>query len=142
MVYQVSVFLENRAGSLLEILKTLAKGGINIRALSIAEVSDYGVLRIMVNDPEKARDILKASGHTASLTPVLVVEVPDRPGGLASVLEPLAENGINIEYTYAFVEKSGDNALVVLRIENMNEAARLLEKSGARILSAEEVYNL
>ncbi len=142
MIYQVSVFLENRSGRLLEVLRTLSRSGINIRALSIAETSDYGILRMMVNNPDEAKAVLKGAGFTVSLTPVLVVEVPDKPGGLAQVLSPLAEQGINVEYLYAFVEKSGENALVVMRFEDIDKARTVLEDSGVRLLEPKEVYSI
>ena len=142
MIYQVSVFLENRSGRLLDVLKVLARAGINIRALSIAETSDYGILRMMVNDPDEARAVLKGAGFTVSLTPVLVVEVPDKPGGLAQILTPLVEQNVNVEYLYAFVEKSGENAFVVMRFEDLDKAKTILEDSGFRLLEPKEVYSI
>jgi hypothetical protein len=141
-VSQISVFLENKSGRLAEVTRTLADRGINIRALCVAETIDYGVLRLIVSDPEAARRALSDGGFTVTETQVLVLEIPDRPGGLATAIERLAEKGINIEYIYAFVTKSGENANVVFRLEQMEEAARILAGEGFRILAGDEVYRL
>lgn len=142
MVKQISVFLENKAGRLAEVTDILGRAGVNLRALSIAETADYGVLRLIVDKPEEAVRTLRENGFTASETDVLVVEVPDRPGGLAGILKMLAPKGINVEYMYAFVEKSGDNALVVFRVEEPETVARILQENGVKLLSGEEVYRL
>ena len=100
---QLSVFVENKTGRLVEITGALAKSGVDIRALSIADTTDYGILRLIVNDPEKALESLKQSGMTVSLTTVIAVEIPDTPGALNNVVAILSENGISIEYMYAFL---------------------------------------
>jgi len=141
-VQQISVFLENKSGRLAELTRTLADNKINIRALCIAETIDYGVLRLIVNDPEAARRALNGAGFTVTSTEVLVVEMPDRPGGLAEVIGVLAGEGINIEYVYAFVARSGQNAFVVFRLEQVAEAIKALQAKGIRLLSSEEVYSL
>jgi len=141
-VSQISVFLENKSGRLAEVTRALADHQINIRALCIAETIDYGVLRLIVNDPAKARQVLTDNGFTVTETGVMVVEIADRPGGLADVIERLAAKGMNIEYIYAFVTRSGESARVVFRLEQMEEAARILSQAGVRILSGEEVYRL
>lgn len=141
-VKQLSIFLENESGRLAEVMDALGKEGVNIRALSLADTSGFGILRLILNDIAKGHEVLRDKGFTVSETDVLAVEVPDRPGGLASVLAGLAAQGINIEYMYAFVEKSGQNAVVIFRIENVDEAIKALESWGVRILSAQDVYTL
>ncbi|HOV42587.1 MAG TPA: ACT domain-containing protein, partial [Syntrophothermus lipocalidus] len=118
MVKQISVFLENKAGRLASVTRVLGDAGINIRALSIADTSDFGVLRLIVNDPDKAYRILKEAGFTVSQTDVVAVSVPDRPGGLAEILEVMAEADINIEYLYAFIGTTARNALVIFKVED------------------------
>ncbi len=141
-VKQISVFLENKSGRLAQVTRTLGENGINIRALSIADTTDFGILRLIVNDPEKAYQILKSSGFTVSATEVIAVEVADQPGGLAEVLQLLDREGINIEYLYAFLQKSTAAALVVFRVERLDEAVKVLQASGTRLLSGSEVYKL
>lgn len=138
-IRQVSVFLENKSGRLAQVTRVLGNNGINIRALSIADTTDFGILRLIVNDPEKAYQVLKEAGFTVNTTVVIAVEVDDRPGGLADVLQLLDDKGINIEYLYAFVQKASSAALVVFRVELPDEAIRVLQESGTRLLSEEEV---
>jgi hypothetical protein len=141
-VKQLSIFMENRAGRLAEIARRLGEARINIRALSMADTSDFGILRLIVNDVDKALNILRDSGHTVSLTEVVAVEVPDSPGGLASVLEPLRDAGVNVEYMYAFVEKATDKAVVIFRFEDIDTAVKVLAKAKISVLPAEMVYKL
>ena len=141
-VKQLSIFMENRAGRMAEIARQLGEARINIRALSLADTSDFGILRLIVNDVDKAMKILKDSGHTVSLTEVVAVEVPDSPGGLASVLEPLRDAGVNVEYMYAFVEKATDKAVVIFRFEDVDAAVKVLAKAKISVLPAETVYKL
>lgn len=141
-VKQLSIFMENRAGRMAEIARQLGEARINIRALSLADTSDFGILRLIVNDVDKAMKILKDSGHTVSLTEVVAVEVPDSPGGLASVLEALRDGGVNVEYMYAFVEKATDKAVVIFRFEDIDAAVKVLAKANISVLPAETVYKL
>jgi hypothetical protein len=141
-VKQLSIFMENRAGRLAEIARRLGEARINIRALSLADTSDFGILRLIVNDVGKAMKILRDLGHTVSLTEVVAVEVPDSPGGLASVLEPLRDAGVNVEYMYAFVEKATDKAVVIFRFEDADAAVKVLAKAKISVLPAETVYKL
>lgn len=141
-VKQLSIFLENQSGRLAEVTGALGDAGINIRALSLADTSGFGILRLIVNDIEKARDVLHRKGFTVRETDVIAVEVPDKPGGLAGVLSALAREGINIEYMYAFVEKSSEDAIVIFRIENIEEGINALKAHGINVLSAEQVYAL
>lgn len=141
-VQQISVFLENRRGRLLEALDVLGKSRINIRALSIADTSEFGILRLIVPDPDKARKVLEKNKFTVRENEVIAVEVSDKPGGLAQVLAALDSAGLNVEYMYAFVEKKKDKAVVVLRTENVNAGSKALKKAGITILKAGEVYKL
>ncbi|MCS7163943.1 MAG: ACT domain-containing protein [Thermodesulfovibrio sp.] len=141
-IKQISVFLENKKGRLYEALKALAEEGINIRALSIADTSEFGILRLIVTDPEKAKEILEKNEFTVKLTNVVAIAVKDKPGGLAEALKYLYDAGINIEYIYAFVEKSGEKAVVVLRTENLDKTISILQQKGVTILSWDNVLAL
>ena len=141
-VKQISVFIENRTGRLLEVTRILGKGDINIRALSLADTSEFGILRLIVNKPDTALDLLRNAGFTVNETEVVAVEVPDRPGGLAEVLGIFSEASLNIEYMYAFVEKMTDHAVMIFRFENIPEAIRLLKDKNVRILKNEDVITL
>ncbi|NLY55770.1 MAG: ACT domain-containing protein [Firmicutes bacterium] len=141
-VRQVSVFLENKAGRLAEVSKLLGAAGINIRALSVADTSDYGILRLIVNDPAKAVETLVQHGFSASETEVIAVEVPDKPGGLGFVLEVLEAKGINVEYMYAFVAKASEDALVIFRVSEPAEAKQILHAAGINVIPAEKLYTL
>ena len=141
-VKQLSIFMENRASRLAEVVRLLGQAKINIRALSLADTSDFGILRLIVNDTDRAVKALRDAGHTVSLTEVIAVEVPDSPGGLASVLEPLRAAGVNVEYMYAFVEKATDKAVVIFRFENLDAALTVLNKAGISVLPAETVAKL
>ena len=141
-VKQISLFLENKKGRLSEAMDVLAKAKINIRALSIADTSDFGILRLIVPDPEQAKKALTKSNFTVRESDVIAVEVSDTPGGLAGVLKILTGADINVEYMYAFVEKSGKKAVVVLRTDSINKGKKALKKAGVAVLSAQKVYNL
>jgi hypothetical protein len=141
-VEQISVFLENKAGRLAEVTKVLGEGAINIRALSLADTTDFGILRLIVDQYDKAREILKQHGFTVGKTEVVAIEVPDRPGGLAWVLQILSDSDVNVEYMYAFVQHSGKNAVIIFRFDNLERAIELLQQQGVRIYSGEEVYRL
>ncbi|ADI01559.1 MAG TPA: ACT domain-containing protein [Syntrophothermus lipocalidus] len=142
MVKQISVFLENKAGRLASVTRVLGDAGINIRALSIADTSDFGVLRLIVNDPDKAYRILKEAGFTVSQTDVVAVSVPDRPGGLAEILEVMAEADINIEYLYAFIGTTARNALVIFKVEDVEKTTSFFKDKGIKFLGASEIYSL
>src|SRR4030042_1056655 len=133
-VKQISLFLENKKGRLWEAMDVLAKAKINIRALSIADTSDFGILRLIVPDPEKAKKALTKSNFTVRESDVIAVEVSDTPGGLAGVLKILTDADINVEYMYAFVEKSGKKAVVVLRTDTISKGEKALKKAGAGVI--------
>jgi hypothetical protein len=141
-VKQLSVFIENKSGRLAEVTRLLGTNNINIRALSLADTSDFGILRIIVNDVDKAYKILKDEKFTVSETEVLAVEVPDVPNGLYGILKMLYDNKINVEYMYAFVEKASEKAIMVFRFENTDKAIETLKKNKISILSGEQVYSL
>ncbi len=139
---QISIFLENRSGRLAEITGILAEAGVNIRALSLADTADFGILRLVVNAPGKAMQILRENGFTVAKTEMVALELPDRPGGLAGILRILNTAGINVEYMYAFVQKMEDNAIVIFRFDDPEKASRALMEAGVRVLTGEEVYAL
>lgn len=138
-VEQLAVFLENKSGRLAAITKILSDNGINIRALSVADTADFGILRIIVDQTDKAKQVLKDAGFTVGLTDVVAVEVADKPGGLSGVLAVLNQVEINVEYMYAFVEKSGQNAVIIFRFDDADTAIEVLRNAGTRILSGDEV---
>jgi len=142
IVKQISVFLENKFGRLAAVTRILGDAGINIRALSIADTADFGILRLIVDKPDIAYEVLKDARFTVSETEVLAVEVKDVPGGLASVLLLMSEAKINIEYMYAFLTRASDDALIVFRVEKPIEAIKLLQEKGIKVLEGEKVYNL
>lgn len=141
-IIQVSVFLENRSGRLAEVTEILTKEHINIRALSLADTADFGVLRIIVSEPHKCLTVLKEQGFVARETDVLAVEVEDKPGGLYKILAVLNTGGINVEYMYAFVEKTKDNAIVIFKIDNQSKAIEVLEKNDIALVSSDILKNL
>jgi len=139
---QISVFMENRSGRMAEITGILAQAGINIRALSLADTADFGILRLVVDQPGKAKQVLKENGFTVGTTAVVALEIPDRPGGLWGVLKILEAAALNVEYMYAFVQKSGENAVVIFRFDDPGKAAAIVRGAGVRVLTGEEVYAL
>jgi len=140
-VEQISVFLENKPGSLENATRTLRDANINIRTLSVAETVDFGILRLIVNDVEKANKVLKENGFRVSKTPVVAVEVPDKPGGLHSIMEVVSKEGINVEYLYAFVEKSGQNAVIIFRFDNPEKAIEVLLKNSFAVIPGSKLYD-
>ena len=139
MVYQISVFLENRAGQFAEISGILAENSIDLRAISIAETSDYGVLRMIVGDAEKATSILMQHGYLLSRTPVLVISVPDQPGGIAPVLATLAAGNIDIEYMYSLFTHAEGKAYIVFRVAESEKFLNLLSSQGITPITREEL---
>jgi len=139
---QLSVFLENRSGRLAEITGVMAEAGINIRALSLADTADFGILRVIVNETHRAVQVLRDKGFTVATSEMVALEVPDRPGGLWEILKVLGATGINVEYMYAFVQKARENAVVIFRFDEPERAASVLRGAGVRVLSGEELYAL
>ncbi len=141
-VEQISIFIENKSGRLAEVTRILGDAGINIRALALADTSDFGILRLIVNDVEKAKLVLKEKGFTVSKTEVVAVEVPDRPGGLSAILQALDAERINVEYMYAFVERCGGNAVIIFRFDETDKAIAALKNSTFNILEGERLYSM
>ena len=141
-VEQLSIFLENKPGGLEEVTRILKDAGIDIRTLSLADTSDFGVLRLIVNDVDRASQVLKEQGFRISRTLVVAVEVPDRPGGLHGILEVLSKNGINVEYLYAFVERSGEHAVIIFRFDAPDKAIDVLQQNGMTVLPGAKLYGL
>jgi hypothetical protein len=139
---QISVFLENKAGRLCEVTGVLAEAQVNIRALALADTSDFGVLRLIVDQTQKAKEALKKAGFTVGKTNVLAVEVPDRPGGLYEILSLLQNSNINVEYMYAFVQQSGSNAVMIFRFDNTDEALRVIQEKGLRVIDGQTLYSM
>ncbi len=141
-VEQISVFIEYKSGRLAEIARIFGEAGINIRALSLADTSDFGILRLIVNDRETAKQVLKEKGFTVSKTEVVAIEVPDRPGGLSDILQFLDQENINVEYMYAFVERFGENAVIIFRFDETERAIQALVEKGFNVLEGERLYQM
>jgi hypothetical protein len=141
-IEQISIFIENRSGRLAQITSALGDAGVNIRAMSLADTSDFGILRLIVNDVEKAVDVLKQKGFTVRLSHVVAVEIKDRPGELGRFLTALEQAGLNVEYMYAFVQKSGEHAVVIFRFEDLDRAVEVIQAVGSVVLSRERVLSL
>lgn len=142
LVKQISVFVENKSGRLAEITSILGENDINIQALSIADTTDFGILRLIVNKPTEAETVLREKGFTVKETEVIAISIEDKPGGLAVALKILNEAGIGIEYMYAFTGKCRSDALVILRVEDHNAAIGELTKNGVTVMTKEVVYSL
>ena len=140
MVKQVSVFMQNEPGRLAEATKVIADAGVNIRALVVADTETYGVLRFIADDTEKACAALKSAEFTIKQTDVVAVQMPDKPGGLSNVLELLKNNGINVGYLYAFLQKSCENAVVIIRVEDPAKTEEILNSNSLKVLGPDEVY--
>ena len=141
-VQQISVFLENKAGRLANVAQVLKENKVNIRALTIADTSDFGILRMIVNQPDVAYDVLKKAGFTVKRNPVIAVEIDDREGVFYEIMKLCDENGLNIEYTYSFVEQYSTKAILFLRFEDTDKAIELFRKNGYKILTAEEIRKI
>lgn len=142
MLKQISVFLENKSGRLAEVTRIFGSNDINIRALSIADTTDFGVLRLIVNDPDKAEAILKEHGFTVRITNVLAIAVEDRSGGLSVPLDILEKEAISIEYMYAFVGKKTNKALVILKVDDCIRGEETLKANNIKVLTPAEAYEL
>ena len=142
-IKQISVFVENKPGALYALTAVLAQGQIDMRALSLAETKDFGIVRLIVNDLYKATTLLKDAGYVHSLTPVVGVAIPDVPGGLNRVLQVLTDARVNVEYMYAFLGgKDVDHAYMIFRVEDNEKAAAALSSRGIRIVEQEEMDQL
>ena len=141
-IKQLSVFVENKKGTILGITKAIAQAGVDIRALSVADTQDFGILRLIVSDIDKAQKALHEENCVVSVTQVIAVSVSDVPGGLCKVLECLAEANINVEYVYAFITVSGKNAYVVIRVEDNEKASEILCEKGITIVTEDDIKAL
>ena len=141
-IQQISVFVENKPGRMAEITETISAAAVDIRAMSIADTSDFGILRVIVNQPEKAAEVLRAAGFTVSITSVIAIGIDDAVGEFSRALRLLADNRITVEYMYAFVSKEHGKASIILRVDDDDHAAQVLAQHGISILSDKEVYNM
>lgn len=139
-ISQISVFVENRPGRLADITAVLAKNSIDIRALSVADTSDYGILRLIVNDPKSAVEVLRSEGMTASATQVLGIIIPDEPGGLARAIKVLSDAQISVEYAYAFITPSVGNAYVIIRVEDNDKASEILKGARIELIEQDDIF--
>src|SRR5690606_35633290 len=140
IIKQLSIFLEDKSGRLNEVTNILAQHDINITALSIADASDYGIIRMIVGRPELAQKVLKEQGIAVQLTDVACMVIPNKPGGLHAALQILTDNGINIDYLYAFAD--GNKASVVIRSASITEAIAVLQKNKMTLLQTSDIYQL
>ncbi len=141
-VEQISVFIENKEGRLAEVTAILRDANINIRAFSLADTTDYGVLRLIVNNNNKAVQSLEKEGFTVGMTKVLAVEINDEPGGLNKVLDPLGINEVNVEYMYAFANSGCKNAIMILRVDDYGKAVKILDKENIKVINKQEIIKL
>ncbi len=139
---QISIFIENRVGRLANIATTLGEIGVNIRAMSLADTSEFGILRLIVDKTEEAVEVLKTYGYAVRVSPVMAVEIPDRPGGLGELLSTLQAASLNVEYMYAFVQKNSDTAVMILRIEDIDRALSTITDHHYPMITAEQLYRL
>ncbi len=139
---QISVFLENKSGRLSEVTSILYDNKINIRALSLADTTDFGVLRLIVSDSEKAQETLKTNGFTVSTLDVVFVEVTDQPGGLHKILAFLQEGEINVEYMYAFSQKIGDDAVIIFKFDDPERGVAILKEKGVALFNTDFLNDL
>ncbi len=140
MIEQLSVFLENQPGRLAQMCRVLGDAGVNMRAMMVAETGEYGVVRVLCDTPHRARRVLDEAGFSATLTDVVAIEVPDRPGGLADVLEVLGRAGVNVEYAYCYVEPAGESAVYVFRVEDSAAAGEALIEAGFGVAGVDRLY--
>ena len=141
-VKQISVFVENKAGRLAELTDYLNQHGIDMRALSIAEAEDFGVVRMIVDDAYKTSCVLKEAGYVVSITPVLAVEIPDEPGSLYKIMKILGDGGVNLEYTYAFLTRKQNTAYIILRVENNEKEVEVLGRQGIPTICQDSISGL
>lgn len=142
IIKQISIFVENKKGRLAEITKIISDAQVDIRALSIADTTDFGILRLIVNEPDKAAEALKAQGITVSITNVIAVGINDTPGAFSVPMQILAEADIDVEYLYAFITRKSEKAYVILRVADNNAAAKVLADKGVEILTEEEFHEM
>lgn len=140
-IKQISIFVENKPGRLALITSIIARHNIDIRALSIADTTDYGILRLIVNNPDNAVSALKDEGMTVSATEVLGIAIPDVPGGFASAIRALSDADISVEYAYAFISPEKGSAYVIIRVEDIEAASKVLLGSGIKLIEQSEIFH-
>ena len=140
-VKQISIFIENKKGSLAEVTDFIAKNNINLRALSIADTQDFGILRIITDNPDNVRDMLKQEGYTVTATSVLAVALDDAPGSMASILSVLSNAEVSVEYTYAFMSSVAGKAYMIFRVDDNDKATKVLVDSGINVLEQKDIFN-
>ena len=141
-IKQISIFAENKPGRMAGVAKALGDAGVNIRALTIAEAGDFGVVRMVVDDTERGYTALREKGFMVSETDVLAVEIKDVPGGLYEIANSLGMNNINVEYAYAFVTAKAERAMLILRVDDIKRAAEVLSEAGVRVATREEIQRI
>lgn len=141
-IQQLSIFVENKSGRLAEITEILGQAGVDIRAISVADTSDFGILRLIVDKPKEAVEALRAANLTVSLTSVIAVGIDDKPGEFAKAMRVLADGEIGVEYMYAFISRDKGKAYVILRVLESDKAVECLKASGVSLLNAEEIYGM
>lgn len=141
-IKQISLFVENRPGRMSKVSKTLSDAGVNIRAMTIAEAGDFGVIRMVVDNPDKGYKVLHDSGFTVSVTDVLAVEMKDTPGGLYEIVDTLGINKINVDYAYAFVTAKAERAMLILRVDDLPRAKQALSSRGVKIATKDEIQEI
>lgn len=141
-LHQLSLFLENRPGHLVAPCEALARAGINILTLSVADTQRFGILRFVVRDWERAKALLTAAGHVVNVTEVVAVEVTDQPGGLVDVLKTLGAAGVNVEYTYAFTFKRGNQGVLLFRFDDADRGIQALTAQGIGVIGSAELFRL
>ncbi len=141
-VKQINVFLENEPGRLAEVTSALSEAQIDIRAVYVTDSTTYGMLRLIVNQPDDAKIVLQSKGFTVSISHVIAVELKDVPGTLDKVLRILSDNGVQLEYLYAFVGRASNDAVVVLRVDDRPKTMEIFEKNNIKVLDDKEVYGI
>ena len=141
-IKQISLFVENRPGRMAKVSKTLSDAGVNIRAMTIAEAGDFGVIRMVVDNPDEGYKVLHNSGFTVSATDVLVAEMKDIPGGLYEIVDTLGANKINVDYAYAFVTAKAERAMLILRVDDLSRAKQALSAKGVKIATKDEIQEI
>ena len=141
-IRQLSIFLQNRMGSLAKPLEVLTVADVNIRAMCMADTSEFGILRLVVDNPEKGKEALEQNNFLVKMTEIIGVEMNDSPGGLTSVLNTIKENNIDLEYLYAFTHEKKDKAILLLHTDDIDRLIDILNKNNITIVPSEEVYNL
>jgi hypothetical protein len=136
---QISIFVQNKPGRLAKVTRILGEANVDIRALSVAEIGDFGIIRLIVDKPETAVEALEAKGVTVKLTEVLAVEMENKPGGLAKVAELLGDEGVNIEYAYAFMTRDPEKAVLLMRVDNKSRAENILKEANIRVFSDDDL---